>query len=111
MNALTCEVGCISDTLRSQYHGYTNSTKNSHTSDSDDTFLNMNAEITLTELEQAINYWRMQRPSVGEEHALSPEVNALATIYALMIFNREKSLPVAQLDAVPLQLLEAWRNS
>ena len=74
-------------------------------------FPNMNAEITLTELEQAINYWRTQRPSVGEEHALSPEVNALATIYALMIFNRVKSLPVGQIDAVSLQLLESWRNS
>lgn len=71
----------------------------------------MNSEMTLTELEQAINYWRAQRPSVGEAHALSPEVDALATIYALMIFNRVKSLPTGQIDAVPLQLVEAWRNS
>ncbi len=71
----------------------------------------MNSEMTLTELEQAINYWRMQRPSVGEERALSPEVDVLATIYALMIFNRVKSLPVEQVDEAALQLLDAWRNS
>ncbi|HEY8102181.1 MAG TPA: DUF3717 domain-containing protein [Burkholderiaceae bacterium] len=71
----------------------------------------MNSEITLTELEQAINYWRMQRPSLGEERALSPEVDALASIYALMIFNRVKSLPIDKIDTVSLQLLEAWRNS
>jgi hypothetical protein len=73
-------------------------------------FKHMNSEITLTELEDAINYWRMQRPSVGDECALSPEVNALATIYALMIFNRFKSLPVEQIDTVSLQLLQASRN-
>ncbi len=47
-------------------------------------------DITLTELEEAINYWRSLRPSAGEERALSPEVNALATVYALMIFSRRQ---------------------
>ncbi|MGZ3157561.1 MAG: DUF3717 domain-containing protein [Burkholderiaceae bacterium] len=67
--------------------------------------------MTLTELEQAINYWRAQRPSIGEECALSPEVNALASVYALMIFNRATSLSIEQIDAVSLQLFEVWRNS
>jgi hypothetical protein len=71
----------------------------------------MNSEITISDLEQAINYWRMQRPSVGEECALSPEVNALASVYALMIFNRTKSLSVDKVDATTLQLVEAWRKN
>jgi hypothetical protein len=68
----------------------------------------MASDITLTELEQAINYWRGLRPSTGEEHALSPEVNALATAYALMIFHGIKSQPRAQLGQMALQLLQAW---
>ncbi len=67
-------------------------------------------EVTLPELEDAINYWRALRPSRGEERALSPEVNTLATVYALMIFNRRKSLPIETLDQAPRQLLEAWRT-
>lgn len=67
-------------------------------------------DLTLTELEQAINYWRARRPSVGEERALSPEVNTLATVYALMIFNRAKSLPLDDLQQAPRQLIEAWRR-
>lgn len=67
-------------------------------------------EITLPELEQAINYWRSLRPSTGEEHALSPEVNTLATVYAMMIFNHVKSLPLEALDQPAQQLLEAWRR-
>lgn len=67
-------------------------------------------ELTLPELEDAINFWRTARPSHGEEHALSPEVNALATVYAMMIFNREKSLPLEALDQAPRQLLESWRS-
>jgi len=67
-------------------------------------------EITLTELEQAINYWRSVRPSTGEERALSPEVNTLADVYALMIFNQARSIAPESLQPAALQLLEAWRQ-
>lgn len=67
-------------------------------------------EITLTELEQAINYWRMLRPSTGEERALSAEVNTLATLYALMIFHHMTTLPLENIDPASLQLIDAWRN-
>lgn len=67
-------------------------------------------DITLAELEQAINYWRTLRPSRGEECALSPEVNALATVYALMIYHHAPSIPVASLAPAAQQLLDAWRR-
>jgi hypothetical protein len=67
-------------------------------------------DISLPELEDAINYWRALRPSTGEEHALSPEVNQLATLYATMIFHRYRSVALASLDASIQQLLEAWRG-
>jgi hypothetical protein len=68
-------------------------------------------DITLTEMEQAINYWRTLRPSLGEEKALSPEVNTLATVYALMIFNGAKSIPVDTLDPVSRQLFQSWQQA
>lgn len=67
-------------------------------------------DISLTELEQAINFWRARRPSSGEEHALSPEVDTLATTYALMIYHRSNSIALDALDAPTRQLLEAWRG-
>jgi hypothetical protein len=67
-------------------------------------------EITLTELEEAINYWRSLRPSAGEERALSPEVDALASVYALMIFNRRNVAPFDALDQVSQQLIAKWRE-
>ncbi|RJG07741.1 DUF3717 domain-containing protein [Noviherbaspirillum cavernae] len=67
-------------------------------------------DMTLAELEQAINYWRALRPSTGEERALSPEVNALATLYAMMIFNGAKVVPLDTLDQASQQLVEAWRQ-
>ena len=66
--------------------------------------------ISLPELEQAINYWRLQRPAVGEECALSPEVNALANVYALMIINHSSSVVLASMDSVAQQLIGAWRQ-
>lgn len=67
-------------------------------------------EITLPELEQAINYWRTLRPSIGEERALSPEVNGLAKLYALMIFNHQKSTSFDTIDPACRQLIDAWRK-
>lgn len=67
-------------------------------------------DLTLPELEQVINYWRSLRPSSGEECALSPEVNVLATVYATMIFNRSKSLPLDTLDTAARQLVDSWRQ-
>lgn len=67
-------------------------------------------DLTMPELEQAINYWRALRPSHGEECTLSPEVNKLATVYALMIFRHAGSIPLASLDADTQKLLEAWRR-
>jgi hypothetical protein len=65
-------------------------------------------EISLIELEQAINYWRVHKPSTGEECTLSPEVNTLATVYALMIFHHTHSLALATLAPVQRQLVEAF---
>jgi hypothetical protein len=66
--------------------------------------------ISLPELEQAINYWRLQRPAVGEECALSPEVNALANVYALMIINHSSSVALASMDSIAQQLIGTWRQ-
>lgn len=71
---------------------------------------NARMDITLPELEQAINYWRLLRPSMGEERALSPEVDALATVYAVMIFNQARTVPLEALDQGARQLLETWRK-
>lgn len=71
---------------------------------------NSGMEITLAELEQAINYWRSLRPAHGEERTLSPEVDALATDYALMIFYGIRTVPAEKLNPVSLQLLQTWRD-
>ena len=68
-------------------------------------------DVTLPELEEAINYWRRMRPSTGEERALSSEVNALADAYALMIFERKRSWPLSSLGEEARSLIEAWRKS
>ena len=71
---------------------------------------NETADITLSDLERAINYWRGLRPSRGEERALSPEVNQLAEVYALMIYERLQSVPRTRVDGGALSLIDAWRG-
>jgi hypothetical protein len=66
--------------------------------------------ISLTELEEAINYWRRQRPATGEECALSPEVNALAGVYAMMIFEGVATAPAEALNARAQELIAAWQQ-
>lgn len=65
--------------------------------------------LTLSELEDAINYWRGLHPATGEERALAHEVDVLATIYALMIVNKQKIWPADQLEAEAREYLEVWR--
>jgi hypothetical protein len=72
---------------------------------------NTRMNIHLTDLEQAINFWRNRRPSTGEERALSREVDTLATLYALMIFHRVKTLPVEQIEEDARTLIDAWRKA
>ncbi len=66
-------------------------------------------ELSVQELESAINHWRDRAPARGNEYALSPEVNLLATIYALMIFHGAATLDTTTLDPGARQLLHAWR--
>ena len=54
--------------------------------------------VTIQELEAAINYWRSQSPSEGDELRLCPEASALAKPYALMIVQGAQRIPVDVLD-------------
>lgn len=73
--------------------------------------IEMNPEITLTEIESAINFWRRQSPSVGEEMRLCPEAAALANHYALLIISHQRSLPVEALDPEALTAYQAWKTT
>ena len=68
-------------------------------------------DLGVQELEAAINFWRERRPARGNEYALAPEVNLLATIYALMIFRRAASVDTDTLPADAQQLLQRWRTT
>lgn len=69
----------------------------------------MTFEISITELEAAINYWRQTSPSQGEEMRLAKTASALAEPYAMMIMTHRQSLNIDQLDAVAREAIEQWR--
>jgi hypothetical protein len=55
-------------------------------------------DITIYELEAAINFWRTRSPSSGDELVLCKEASALSKPYALMIVQRQTVLPQEGLD-------------
>lgn len=63
-------------------------------------------DILITDLEKAINYWRTQKPSRGEEHALSAEVSTLATVYAMMIWQGLESVALPAVAPAARGLIE-----
>jgi hypothetical protein len=67
-------------------------------------------EILLTELEQAINFWRNRHPSTGEEQKLCSEANALATPYAEMIVGHLRHIDEATLPEAARAALAQWRQ-
>ncbi|MBU6492988.1 DUF3717 domain-containing protein [Pandoraea sp.] len=68
------------------------------------------ADITLTELEAAINYWRSVSPAAGEEMKLCSEASALSRPYALMIVGHASSVPLAALDDAARSAWEAYQR-
>ncbi|AWB34920.1 DUF3717 domain-containing protein [Orrella marina] len=68
----------------------------------------MNSEITLTEIESAINFWRQRLPSVGEELRLCDQASALANHYAIMIVSGTGSMPVDALEPTAREAYEVW---
>ncbi len=56
------------------------------------------SEITIHELEAAINFWRARSPSRGDELVLCEEASALSKPYALLIVTREHSVTPERLD-------------
>lgn len=64
----------------------------------------MHAAIHITDIEAAINYWRARAPS-PDGVLLSPEVRALAEVYALMIVGREVEVNTV---GFPSHAMAAW---
>ena len=60
--------------------------------------MNSPTEVTLSELEAAINWWRVRHPAQGDAMKLSPQVAALATAYALLIWQGKHSLALSRLN-------------
>jgi hypothetical protein len=67
--------------------------------------------IGITELEEAINYWRSQSPSIGDTLQLSPHVTALSKPYALLIIQGAQRLTVDHLDADALIAWQSYKNA
>lgn len=65
----------------------------------------------ITDLEQAINFWRAQAPAQGEERRLGAQTAVLAEVYALMIFHRRAEFDPAGLAPEARAAFDAWRDS
>lgn len=68
-------------------------------------------DITLPDLERAINFWRQSQPSTGEEARLCREAALLATPYAMLIYTQRRHMDAAELDADTLAAFEASRTA
>jgi len=66
------------------------------------------SEITIQELEAAINFWRAHSPSSGDELVLCKEASALSKPYALMIVQRQQSLSPDRLDRFARQAWDSY---
>ena len=66
--------------------------------------------VTIQELEAAINYWRSQSPSKGEELRLCPEATSLAKPYALMIIQGSQRVPIDVLDAAARAAIQGFQK-
>ena len=66
------------------------------------------SDITINELEAAINFWRSRSPSSGDELSLCKEASALSKPYALMIVQRQQTLSPDRLDGTARQAWDSY---
>jgi hypothetical protein len=66
------------------------------------------SEISIHELEAAINFWRARSPSSGDELVLCKEASALSKPYALLIVQRRNTLSRDRLDANARQAWDSY---
>ena len=65
------------------------------------------SEISIHELEAAINFWRARSPSSGDELVLCKEASALSKPYALMIVQRQHAVSHEAFDE---SARDAWNS-
>ncbi len=63
--------------------------------------------LHLNDIEAAINWWRSRRPTPDGE-PLCPELTALAEVYALMVYHRERACDEATMPAAAREAWLAW---
>lgn len=68
------------------------------------------AHIHITDIEDAINYWRRQSPQAPGSPLGAP-LNALAQVYAVMSLHRQSSLDESELDGTALEAWLAWYHT
>ncbi|WP_322058804.1 DUF3717 domain-containing protein [Paraburkholderia sp. J63] len=66
------------------------------------------SDISITELEAAINFWRNRSPSSGDELALCKEASALSKPYALLIVQRRNVFSPERLDPAARAAWESY---
>jgi hypothetical protein len=66
------------------------------------------SDISITELEAAINFWRNRSPSSGDELSLCPEASALSKPYALLIVQRQNAISPERLDTFARAAWESY---
>ncbi|MGU7784056.1 DUF3717 domain-containing protein [Burkholderia sp. PU8-34] len=63
------------------------------------------SDISIHDLEAAINFWRARSPSSGDELRLCEEASALSKPYALLIVQRQTAV---QLEGLDPKARKAW---
>lgn len=63
-------------------------------------------QVSITELESAINYWRSQHPSSRDTMTLCPEAACLAELYARMIVFQMASISSAEFNSKAKKALQ-----
>ena len=66
--------------------------------------------IHVTDIEAAINYWRGRKPA-DDGCSLAPEVRALASVYAVMAFERQHEVALTALPRIALDAWLAWYHT
>ena len=71
----------------------------------------MTTQISITDIEAAINYLRQTHPAQGEELRLHASVASLAEPYAMLIMTHRVQVEFDRLDAQAQEAIKQWQQA
>lgn len=67
--------------------------------------------VTYAELNAALHRCMVANPPQGDEHAMHPDANRMANLWAVMTLERQQEVPAEGVDPRVIEAMQKWSEA